>query len=286
MSLLDFDAPPDSYAVMGNPIAHSKSPTIHQLFAKQTGQRLAYQAILVDLGGLENAVGNFVGNQGKGLNITVPFKEDAYRLATTLSKRARRAEAVNTLKFNADGSLYGDNTDGVGLVRDLTQNHGLELENKKILILGAGGAVKGMLEPIMASKPDSIVIANRTVTKAERLAIAFEDMGTIRGCGYEMLNEMGGFDLIINGTAASLKGELPPVPESVITPESVCYDLMYATEPTSFMQWCLQLGAHNCVDGLGMLVEQAAESFFLWRGIYPDTASVIEKIRSALIANY
>ncbi len=282
MSLLDFDAPPDNYAVMGNPIAHSKSPQIHTLFAEQSGERLHYQAILVDLGGLENAVGNFFGNQGKGLNITVPFKEDAFRHATELSERARRAQAVNTLKFNSDGSIYGDNTDGIGLVRDLIQNHQIELKNKKILILGAGGAVKGILEPILKTGPAFVVIANRTVTKAERLALAFEDLGKIRGCGYEMLSEMGEFDLIINGTAASLKGELPPVPESAVVSNTICYDLMYAAKPTSFMVWCSQHGAVQCIDGLGMLVEQAAESFHLWRGIHPETRRVIEMLRAAL----
>ncbi len=282
MSLLDFDAPPARYGVMGNPIAHSKSPTIHQMFAEQTKQRLTYETILVDLGGLENAVGNFAGNLGKGLNVTVPFKEGAFRLLQHHNERALRAKAVNTIIFNDDGTLLGDNTDGVGLVRDIQQNHGLSIADRKVLILGAGGAVRGVLEPLLSEKPKKVVIANRTVTKAERLATDFADIGDIRGCGYEMLSEMGSFDMVINGTAASLHGELPPIPDASITPASVCYDMMYAADPTPFMQWCIERGAVHCFDGLGMLVEQAAESFKLWRGMMPQTEPVISAIRQSL----
>lgn len=215
MGLLDFDAKPDAYGVMGNPIGHSRSPQIHAQFAEQTKQRLSYEAILVDLCGFENAVGNFQGNAGKGLNITVPFKEDAFRLVDELSLRARRAQAVNTIKINDDGTLLGENTDGIGLVRDLTDNLGFSLKGKSILLLGAGGAVRGVLAPLLEHRPTKITIANRTVSKAESLAISFGDLGEVKASAFEHLDEP--FDLIINGTAASLAGELPPLPDGIVT---------------------------------------------------------------------
>ena len=283
MGLLDFDAKPDGYGGMGSPIGHSRSPQLHAQFAEQTKQRITYEAILVDLGGLENAVGNFQGSGGKGLNITVPFKEDAFRLVDELSLRANRAQAVNTIKINDDGTLLGENTDGIGLVRDLTGNLGFSLKGKNILVLGAGGAVRGVLAPLLEHRPAKITIANRTVSKAESLALSFGDLGDVTASGFEHLSEP--FDLIINGTAASLAGELPPLPDGIVTANSLCYDMMYAAKPTPFMAWGSAQGAEQVSDGLGMLVEQAAESFKIWRGAEPETAPVIEAIRAELLGD-
>lgn len=268
----------DRYAVFGNPIEHSKSPFIHSRFAEQTGQQLEYTAQRVDAHDFVNAVARFAEDNGKGLNITVPFKQDAWRLATKLSARAERAGAVNTLVLNGPDDYYGDNTDGIGLVRDLCNNHGVQLENRRILVIGAGGAVRGVIEPLLDSKPSLLMIANRTRHKALKLAQDFSDLGNIRGCG---LDEFGTdfYDIIINGTSASLSGELPPLPATLITADTFCYDMMYATEPTPFMRWAQQHGARQAVDGKGMLVEQAAESFRIWRGCEPDTAPVIEALK-------
>ena len=267
----------DRYAVFGNPIEHSKSPFIHARFAEQTGQQLIYTAELVEAGDFNNAVARFAENNGKGLNITVPFKQDAWKLATRRSERAERAGAVNTLVINGTGDYFGDNTDGVGLVRDLFRNHKLDLEGKRILIVGAGGAVRGVIEPLLASRPASLTIANRTGEKALQLAEDFSDLGIIRGQG---LDEFGtdSYDIIINGTSASLSGELPSLPASLVNENTFCYDMMYANEPTAFMHWAMQQGAKRVVDGKGMLVEQAAESFRIWRGCEPETAPVIEAL--------
>ena len=269
----------DRYAVMGNPIAHSKSPRIHSLFAEQTGQALEYSAILVEPDGFPDAVADFLARGGKGLNITVPFKQDAWELAATRSPRAARAGAVNTLLLDESGNHFGDNTDGAGLVRDLTHNHHCEIAGKRVLLVGAGGAARGVLEPLLAEHPALLVIANRTADKAVELARHFCDLGRLEGCGLANVNGQL-FDLIINATAASLQGEVPALPESVITHDTWCYDMMYGTEPTAFMHWANQLEAAVTMDGLGMLVEQAAESFFLWRGVKPDTAPVIQILRS------
>ena len=268
----------DRYAVMGNPIAHSKSPQIHSLFAKQTGQSLSYEAILVSPGGFARAVADFQQAGGKGLNITVPFKEDAWRLATTRSMRAERAGAVNTLVLDDTGNHFGDNTDGAGLVRDLRQNHAVTLAGKRLLLVGAGGAARGVIEPLLDERPALLVIANRTADKAVRLARLFCELGHTEGCGLDDL-EGQGFDVIINATAASLSGEVPALPDSVVTATSDCYDMMYGDRPTAFMDWAARRGAARYMDGLGMLVEQAAESFYLWRKVRPDTAPVITALR-------
>ncbi len=267
----------DRYAVFGNPIEHSKSPFIHTRFAEQTGQQLIYTAELVEAGDFNQAVARFAENDGKGLNITVPFKQDAWQLATQRSQRAQRAGAVNTLVIYGTGDYYGDNTDGIGLVRDLVNNHRLQLEGKTIMIIGAGGAVRGVIEPLLDSKPAALTIANRTKEKALQLAKDFSDLDNIKACG---LDEFGSssYDIIINGTSASLSGELPALPATLITENTFCYDMMYATEPTPFMHWARQQGAKHVVDGKGMLVEQAAESFRLWRGCEPETAPVIEAL--------
>ncbi len=280
-SLFDFDAKPDAYAVMGNPISHSKSPLIHTAFAQQTQQRLEYSAIQVDAGGFEQAVGNFRASGGKGLNITVPFKQEAWKFVDERSERAVQAGAVNTISFNDDGSCTGDNTDGVGLVRDLIENHSIELAAKRILILGAGGAVRGVLGPVLAQQPSEIVIANRTEEKAIALANEFNRGDQLRGRGFPAIDDQP-FDIIINGTAASLQGDLPPVPVTAISNNTCCYDMMYGKEPTVFMAWASKHGAPTVLDGLGMLVEQAAESFFIWRGVRPDTGEVIASVKMAL----
>jgi len=275
----------DRYAVFGNPIAHSKSPQIHTLFAQQTKQSLTYTAELAEIGQFELAVRNFINNNGKGLNITVPFKEDAWSIASERSERAQRAGAVNTLSLLPDGHLFGDTTDGIGLVRDLMQNHKITLTDKDILVIGAGGAVRGVLESILEQNPKSLLITNRTAHKAVQLADDFSDIGNIRGCG---LTDTGStyshndFDIVINGTSASLQGDLPALPDSIFRKNSCSYDMMYAKQETPFMQWSASCGAENIYDGLGMLVEQAAESFFLWRKVKPETAPVIEQIRQLL----
>lgn len=274
---------PDQYAVFGNPIAHSKSPLIHALFAKQTGQNLEYRAQLVSLDGFEKAVREFARHNGRGLNITVPFKLSAFQLATRLSERAQQAGAVNTLVIHAVDDYYGDNTDGVGLARDLVRNYKLILSGKTILLIGAGGAVRGVLGALLGNKPKSLTIVNRTVEKALALAGAFSELGTISGCGFDDLQHQH-FDVIINATSASLKGELPPLPDTLLHTDSFCYDMMYGKHPTVFMQWAKQNGVkeNNIADGLGMLVEQAAESFKLWRGVEPETGPVIDTVRGML----
>jgi len=268
----------DRYAVMGNPIEHSKSPLIHRLFAEQTGQNLVYEAILVEPEGFAEAVTNFAGNAGKGLNITVPFKQEAWQIAEELSERAQRAGAVNTLKIGNGGKLSGDNTDGVGLVRDLTRNLGLTLSGKQLLVLGAGGAVRGILAPLLEQKPARLLIANRTVERAEQLATEFSDLGKLQGCGFADLKGTH-FDIVINATAAGLQGQVPDLPDGIIDSDSCCYDLMYASAPTAFVRYARQHGVPAAFDGLGMLVEQAAESFRIWRGIAPETAPVIAALR-------
>ena len=282
MSLLfNFDAPPDQYAVMGNPIAHSKSPHIHALFAKQTSQRLVYTAIQVNHGGFKQAVGNFQASGGKGLNVTVPFKREAWELADERSARAQRAGAVNTIGFRAGGVLFGDNTDGAGLIRDLRDNSGATLTGQRVLILGAGGAVRGILAPLLEERPALLVVANRTADRATELAREFATLGPVSGCGFEALPGKQ-FDLLINGTSASLQGDLPPLPNDLMTPGAFCYDLMYSAQPTTFMHWAHQQGAAHVLDGLGMLVEQAAEAFFVWRGVRPHTAPVIAQLRTEM----
>ena len=270
----------DRYVVFGNPIAHSKSPVLHRLFAEQTGQAMQYDTLLAPLDDFQGCAAAFF-KEGRGANVTVPFKEQAYQLASQLSARAQRAGAVNTLSKLADGSLLGDNTDGAGLVRDLTVNAGFSLKGKRILILGAGGAVRGALEPILAQGPASVTIANRTVEKAEGLAELFSDLGPVAASGFDWLREP--VDLIINATSASLAGEVPPIASSLIEPgNTLCYDMMYGKEQTPFCAWAVEQGAGQVMDGLGMLAEQAAEAFFVWRGVRPDTAPALAQLRRLL----
>ncbi len=272
---------PDRYAVMGNPMAHSKSPQIHASFAQQTHQQLVYTANLVALDQFEHALQTFAENGGKGLNITVPFKHAAWKWVTQRSPRAERAGAVNTIMFRLDGTCYGDNTDGVGLVRDLTHNHGVTIRGQRVLLLGAGGAARGVLEPLLEEQPAHLVIVNRSADKAMALAKDLTGVGVVTSCAYQDLGAEQ-FDIIINATSASLHGEVPALPAVVLAKGCLCYDMMYGATPTAFMQWAQQQGVQRTLDGLGMLVEQAAESFFLWRGVRPETAPVIRAIRAQL----
>ena len=268
----------EKYAVIGNPIEHSKSPIIHGMFAQQSEDAISYDTILGPLDEFAATVKQFQSEGGKGLNVTVPFKVEAWELSDELSDYAKRAGAVNTLVFREDGSIYGANTDGIGLLRDLKQNHKVTVEGKRVLLLGAGGAGKGVVQPLMEENPTCLVIANRTPERAEELAKEFTDLGDVSGGSFNDLRDQGEFDIIINATAASLQGIMPPMPESCIHSGSVCYDMMYGGRPTSFEYWCEDHGASLVLNGLGMLVEQAAESYFIWRGRQPATRPVLDSL--------
>lgn len=270
----------DQYRVLGNPIHQSKSPNIHQAFAQVTQQPLNYEAQLVAENDFESSVKAFFAAGGKGLNITLPFKQRAFAMADRLSSAAQKAGAANTLYLNEQGLLMADNTDGMGLVRDICHNLKGELKAKRLLVLGAGGAVRGVLQPILAQLPRQVIIANRTLSKAQNLAALFNDLGAIEALPLDQLK--GPFDWIINGTSASLSGELPLLPDGLLTSNSRCYDMMYGAQTTVFNAWALQQGAGQAHDGLGMLVEQAAQSFTLWRGIRPPTATVLANLRMGL----
>ena len=267
----------DRYGVMGYPVSHSRSPVIHRLFAIQTKQNLQYELLQVAPEKLETAVRQFGRTGGKGLNITVPHKSEVVRLIDDMSERASNAGAVNTLVFR-DNDIYGDNTDGVGFMHDLQLNQGVQLKDAKILILGAGGATRGIVGPLLEAEPDSIVIANRTFPKARNLADHFSNQGPVDACRFQDVNSLPVYDLVINATSAGVKGETPPYPEEAIHPNTVCYDLSYGLTPTPFSLWAIKHGAAKSVMGWGMLVEQAAESFHIWRGIRPDTASVLKQL--------
>jgi shikimate dehydrogenase len=269
---------PDLYCVMGNPIEHSRSPDIHHTFATESQQLINYQKKLVALDGFSNAVNTFVEEGGKGANITVPFKEKALEIADVLTERASLAGAVNTLTFK-EGKIYGDNTDGEGLVQDLLTNK-VALKQSRVLLLGAGGAARGVLLPLLAQNPQSIVIANRTLSKAEIMCQQFSDERISASTYHDLANL--NFDIIINATSASLAGDLPPIPPSIIDSEVVCYDMVYGKNRTPFLLWANEYGAQHLLDGLGMLVGQAAVSFAIWRGVSPRVQPVIEKIRTAL----
>ena len=270
---------PDRYAVIGNPIAHSKSPDIHARFAAQTGQTLTYERLLAPLDGFAKTVRDFIAQGGKGMNVTVPFKLEAFEMATALTERARMAGAVNTLTFSGT-SIQGDNTDGVGLVNDIARNFGLTLSGKKILLLGAGGAARGVIQPLLAENPAMLVIANRSMDKAVELAKLFSATSSIPVRTSGLPDLKGRFDLIINSTSAGLTDEMPQVPADIFEPGVLALDMVYGAQPTRFMQFALQHGA-SVRDGLGMLVEQAAESFFIWRGTRPDTAPVLSSMRTS-----
>jgi len=268
----------DLYAVIGNPIAHSKSPLIHSMFAEQTGESMVYEKIEAPLDEFNETVTIFFAqNHGKGLNVTVPFKEQAWELCYSRTERAELAGAVNTLFLDNQGQICGDNTDGIGLVIDI-KKQGIELKGKKVLIVGAGGAVRGILQPILKEHPAQICICNRTVSKAEALTKMMKGLGEIEFGSFESFNEA--FDIVINGTSASLNGELPPLQSAIITKHTVCYDMMYGSEETVFNAWARSKGALKVIDGLGMLVGQAAEAFSIWRGVRPQTRHVMTALRS------
>ncbi|TXH68788.1 MAG: shikimate dehydrogenase [Thiothrix sp.] len=262
----------DRYAVIGNPITHSKSPLIHQLFAEQTQQSLTYQAVLVPLGEFEAQVGELFAQGLRGCNVTIPFKQNAWAFAQERSPYAQIAGALNTLMLRPDQSIYGHNTDGLGMMRDLLVNKQVAIQGKKVLVLGAGGAVRGIIQPLLEAQPALVQLANRTAATASELARDFKPYGEIAGGGLEAIHSR--FDLIINGTAASLQGELPDLPAHCLSEGGVAYDMMYSSEPTPFMRWAHEQGASQVFDGLGMLIEQAAEAFELWRGIRPNTQPV------------
>ncbi len=269
----------DRYAVVGNPVAHSLSPQIHRAFAEQSGETIDYSAIELTLGDFELQIRELLEQGMKGANVTVPFKRQAWEICDHRSPRADDAGAVNTLIFGEDGDISGDNTDGVGLTRDLLNNHHALIRHRKILILGAGGAVRGVLAPLLGLNPEGLTIANRTLEKAEILAEEFRNSGNISVSSFSQLGQ-DKFDLIINATAASLDNDVPPIPEEVLGVNSICYDFMYDIHsPTAFVSWAERYGASQAFDGLGMLVEQAAESFFIWRGVRVDTAEVIANLR-------
>ena len=271
----------DRYAVFGNPIKHSKSPQIHAAFAAQCAQKIQYRAVRVEEGEFATATARFFADGGRGLNITLPFKRAAFEFADELSPRAQQAGAVNTLSWTENGRCLGDNTDGVGLIRDMIANLGWSVAAQRVLVLGAGGAVRGVLEPLLRERPAQLLLVNRTVGKAVQLAQDFSGLGPVAGGGFDSL-EGRRFDLLINGTSASLSGDLPPLPDSLLTERSCCYDMMYGSEPTVFMRWAAQHTAWAVADGLGMLVEQAAESFYIWRQLRPQTRPVIAELRAAM----
>lgn len=271
----------DRYAVIGNPVAHSKSPLIHAAFARQTGEAVEYGTLLAPPDGFARAAAEFRAGGGRGLNVTVPFKFDALAFAQELTARARSAGAVNTLKFG-DEKVLGDNTDGIGLVRDIRDNLHCRIAGRRVLLMGAGGAAHGVVHPLVAERPAALVIANRTAARADALAGELrvgtsESETMIASGGYDALD--GEFDVVINATAASLEGDVPPLPEHVFAPGALAYDMMYGREPTPFLRFALRCGIKQCADGIGMLVEQAAESFFVWRGVRPLTAAVIATLK-------
>ena len=267
----------DRYGVMGYPVSHSRSPVIHRLFAMQTGQNLQYELLQVSPEKLEESIRQFQRTGGLGLNITIPHKSEVTRLVDNLSERAASAGAVNTLSFR-DGQIFGDNTDGIGLLRDLAVNLEVSIEDAKILILGAGGATRGIVGPLLEMRPASIRIANRSLSKAEALAEHFSSIGPVSACRFDAVPTGERYDLIVNATSAGLQGETPPYPETAVSDSTFCYDLSYGLKPTPFSVWARDAGASQAVMGWGMLVEQAAESFNIWRGVRPDTASVLSRM--------
>jgi shikimate dehydrogenase len=268
----------DLYAVIGNPIGHTKSPLIHGAFARQTGQDLDYAALEAPLGGFAAEVDRFRGKGGRGLNITAPFKLDAFAYANRLQERARLAGAVNAMKFDGD-EIMADNFDGVGLVNDIRRNLGRDVRGRRVLLLGAGGAARGALLPFLEQKPAELVIVNRTVGKANELGEQFAAYGNLVAAGYETLaQEVRGYDIVVNATSASLRGELPPIAAGVFADDCLAYELVYGKGLTPFLKLARSAGVRHVADGVGMLVEQAAEAFEWWRGVRPDTQPLIRQL--------
>ena len=268
----------DQYGVVGHPVAHSWSPFIHGLFSRETGQAMSYRLYDIAPDEFHDRIRAFFREGGRGLNVTLPHKIAAVDVADDLTSRAAHAGAVNTFAMRSDGSLLGDNTDGTGLVRDLCDNLGIVITHRRILMIGAGGAARGVMAPLLALSPTELVIANRTPERAETLARAFDKLGKTQGVGFRYVAG-GAFDLIINATSASLSGEIPALPPAVVGPETVCYDMAYGKSDTPFVRWGTKLGCARALQGWGMLVEQAAESFRIWRGVRPATAPVLEALK-------
>ncbi len=268
----------DRYAVLGNPIAHSKSPDIHLLFADQTGEVIQYEKILAEKDSITKTLNNFFANGGKGLNITVPFKTDAYSFVDGYSNYAQHAGAVNTIVVRDDGTFYGANTDGIGLLRDLKKRLRLQLENKKILIVGAGGATQGIVEPLLQEQPAELMIANRTLQKAEDIVKRFNNYTVLQSCALNVIPTKT-YDVVLHATSAGLQQASLDLPDAIIDANTCCYDLLYSDTDTAFMQWCKSHGTKNVYDGFGMLLEQAAEAFYLWRKQRPDTAMAYSYFR-------
>lgn len=270
----------DHYAVIGNPISHTKSPLIHGLFAQEARQDMQYTAIEGPVepdSAFADVVRTFAAGGGKGMNVTAPFKLKAFAMADERSERATLAGAVNAMKFEG-GRILADNFDGIGLVRDIEINLGLPMVGTRVLMLGAGGAARGALLPFLEAKPAELVIANRDVAKARALAAQVAGRGEVVACGYADLEAMGRFDLVVNATSASLTGDLPPVPPSIFRPDGMAYELAYGKRLTPFLRLARNAGVRNLADGVGMLVEQAAEAFAWWRGVRPDTRPVIDRL--------
>ncbi|HVC30822.1 MAG TPA: shikimate dehydrogenase [Steroidobacteraceae bacterium] len=270
----------DSYGLVGHPVAHSLSPFIHAMFARQMGQAMSYRLFDFAPEELDERITAFFAQGGRGLNITLPYKVTAAARADELTTRARHAGAVNTLALREDGSILGDNTDGVGLTQDLCVNQRVVVTRRRVLIIGAGGAARGVIAPLLGLEPERVVIANRTADRARALAAAFAQLGNVEGAGFRYVAG-GAFDLVINATSASLTGEIPDVPVAVIGPETFCYDMAYGKGDTPFVRWCMELGCRTAVSGWGMLVEQAAESFRLWRGVRPITGPVLSALSAS-----
>ena len=264
----------DRYCVFGNPIGHSKSPIIHATFARQTGQDIEYTAQLAPIDGFAVAVNAFIDAGGKGANVTVPFKQEAFALATRLTPRAELAGAVNTLIFS-NGEIVGDNTDGYGMLRDITVNLGCPIAGKRVLLLGAGGAARGVMGPLLDEKPLSVTIANRTLPKAEALQRQFAPFGAVDACSYEALAGRV-FDVVIDGTSTSLNASMPPLPDGLFVPGSLAYSMMYGKPDSPFHIFAEAQGAARFSEGLGMLIEQAAEAFYVWRGVRPEGKPVMQ----------
>lgn len=272
----------DRYCVIGNPVAHSRSPAIHARFAAQCHQDLSYEAILAPLDGFAATVGDFAVAGGKGANVTLPFKEEAFGLCSRRSARAERAGAVNTLAFGRN-EIFGDNTDGAGLVRDIEVNLGFPLAGRRVLLLGAGGAARGVIAPLLERQPTGLFIANRSGDKAETLAGQFSDLATVNAGNFAKTASRT-FDVVINATSASLSGATLPLPAGIFASGSLAYDMMYGKGETPFLALAREQGAARLADGLGILVEQAAEAFFVWRGVRPDSAQVLAELREQLPA--
>lgn len=267
----------DRYALVGHPVSHSRSPLIHQLFARQTGDKITYELIDAEPEQLETAVRGFAAAGGRGMNVTVPHKEAAFELCKTHGPEALAARAVNTISFK-QGSMHGDNTDGTGFIRDVCVNHEQAITAKRVLVLGAGGAARGIIGPILEQRPKALVIANRTIERAQDLQ---QDLGSppqLSICRFGELEDMEPFDIVINATSAGIRGEQPPFPVSLVGDKTFCYDLAYSLKPTPFVEWSSSHGAGRAVQGWGMLVEQAADSYAIWRGKRPDTGPILSQL--------